>query len=249
MSESSSQRTASDSSIDTIDSINGALNGERRLPLGQVIANRVREAIVDGRLPPGTPIRQEALANHLGTSRIPVREALRQLESEGMLTLVPHSGARVARLDLSEHIELYRIREALEPIAIGESAKLLTEPQLQELRDLAELIERSKDDPQAWIRHDRTFHLATYAAAPMPRLLQMIHGFWNGTQQYRRAHVSTFKDRTYETVHAEHRMILEALERKDPLDSEERQRSHIRRTRLDLTSHAEEIFDAPSRGR
>lgn len=223
--------------IDPADQNNGT--GTEYEPLGQAIARMVREAIHDGRLPPGMPIRQEALAKRLGASRIPVREALRQLESEGLVTLVPHSGARVARLDIVEHVEIYRIREALEPIAIAESATRLTDKQLAELNDLAVLIENSQSDPNLWILHDRTFHLATYAAAPLPRLLKMINEFWNSTQHYRRAHLRTFTPKTFQIIHLEHRMILEALERHDPIDAEQRQRSHIRRTRLDLTSHAE----------
>jgi DNA-binding GntR family transcriptional regulator len=211
-------------------------------PLGQAVARVLRDSILDGRLRPGTPIRQEALAKRLGTSRIPVREALRQLESEGLLTLVPHSGARVARLDIAEHIEVYRIREALEPMAIAESATRLSDAQLAELHRLAALIEASQANPQLWIRHDRTFHLATYAAAPFPRLLRMIDDFWNSTQHYRRAHLSTFTPQTFEIIHLEHRLILEALDRRDPVDAEQRDRSHIRRTRLDLTAHAE-LFD------
>jgi DNA-binding GntR family transcriptional regulator len=249
MTAESERPVAADEVITSISPIGRTEAGERQEPLGQAIASRLREAIIDGQLPPGTPIRQEALAQQLGTSRIPVREALRQLESEGMLTLVPHSGARVARLDLDEHIELYRIREALEPMAIAESAKRLTDEQLEQLRDLAALIESSQADRQAWIRHDRTFHLLSYAGAPFPRLLRMIHGFWNTTQQYRRAHVSTFTEHTFDIIHMEHAMILEALERHDPVDAEERQRSHIRRTRLDLTAHATEIFDDHSRVR
>lgn len=228
--------------ITSITPIEPAANGDRKESLGHAIAARLREAIIDGQLPPGTPIRQEALALQLGTSRIPVREALRQLESEGLLTLVPHSGARVARLDLNEHIELYRIREALEPIAIAESAKHLSTAQLEEIRKLAGLIEASRDDLQAWIRHDRTFHLRTFEAAPFPRLLRMIHGFWNSSQQYRRVHVSTFDDHTFDVIHMEHQMILDALERHDPVDAGERQRSHIRRTRLELTARAEDVF-------
>lgn len=245
MPDSQDDHISVDDAIALITPIGPTANGDRQEPLGQAIAGKLRDAILDGHLPPGTPIRQEALAQQLGTSRIPVREALRQLESEGMLTLVPHSGARVARLDLAEHIELYRIREALEPMVIGESAKHLSDAQLQELRELEDLIEASHNDQQAWIRHDRTFHLLTYAAAPFPRALRMIHGFWNTSQQYRRAHVSSFDEATFEVIHMEHRMILDALERHDPVDAEERQRSHIRRTRLYLTAHAAEVFDEP----
>jgi DNA-binding GntR family transcriptional regulator len=231
--------------IDLASQENGTGTGYE--PLGQAIARVVRGAIHDGRLPPGTPIRQEALARRLGASRIPVREALRQLESEGLVTLVPHSGARVARLDISEHIEVYRIREALEPMAIAESATRLTDEQLQELRELMVLIEHSQSDPNLWVRHDRTFHLATYAAAPFPRLLRMINDFWSSTQHYRRAHLKTFTAQTFAIIHLEHRMILDALERHDPVDAEQRQRSHIRRTRLDLTAHAE-LFDSQDAG-
>jgi DNA-binding GntR family transcriptional regulator len=77
----------------------------------------------------------------------------------------------------------------------------------------------------------------------------MIHGFWNTTQQYRRAHVSTFTAHTFDIIHMEHRMILEALERHDPVDAAERQRSHIRRTRLSLTERADELFGEPIGGR
>lgn len=248
MTEANEPRDAGVGAIELID-LAGQENGTGTgyEPLGQAIARVVREAIQDGRLRPGTPIRQEALAKRLGASRIPVREALRQLESEGLVTLVPHSGARVARLDISEHIEVYRIREALEPIAIAESATRLTEEQLHELRELMVLVEDSQSDPNLWIRHDRTFHLATYEAAPFPRLLRMINDFWNSTQHYRRAHLKTFTPETFEIIHLEHRMILEALERHDPVDAEQRQRSHIRRTRLDLTAHAE-LFDPRDSG-
>jgi DNA-binding GntR family transcriptional regulator len=248
MTDANEPRDAALSAIELID-LGGQENGTGTgyEPLGQAIARVVREAIHDRRLRPGTPIRQEALARRLGASRIPVREALRQLESEGLVTLVPHSGARVARLDISEHIEVYRIREALEPIAIAESATRLNDEQLQELRKLMALIEDSQSDPNLWIRHDRTFHLATYAAAPFPRLLRMINDFWNSTQHYRRAHLKTFTSQTFEIIHLEHRMILDALERHDPVDAEQRQRSHIRRTRLDLTAHAE-LFDPEGSG-
>src|SRR5579884_2201620 len=79
-------------------------------PLGDVVTRQVREAIIEGRLKPGIRIRQEELARQFGVSRIPVREALRRLESEGLITVVPHSGARVARMDIGECNELYRVR-------------------------------------------------------------------------------------------------------------------------------------------
>src|SRR3954447_12716206 len=101
---------------------------------GQFVARRIREAILSGRLLPGDRIPQDALAREFGTSRIPVREALAELESEGLIALVPHAGARVAKFNLAELEEVYRIRESVEPMVIAESAEHLTAEQLVELR-------------------------------------------------------------------------------------------------------------------
>jgi DNA-binding GntR family transcriptional regulator len=221
------------------------LDGE---PLSQVATRYLREAILEGRLRAGVRIRQEAVARELGTSRIPVREALRQLENEGLINLVPRSGARVAKLDFEESAELYRIREELEPLAISQSAPLLSDLQIALLRDLRLQIERS-DDPAVWLLLDRRFHLASYAAAPMPRLLKMIETFWNTTQQYRRIYYGmiaslrqTSSSNELPMTHVDHRLLFDALERRDPVDAECVLRSHIRRTRVSLANH-QELFE------
>jgi DNA-binding GntR family transcriptional regulator len=207
-------------------------------PLAAVVSRSVREAILDGRLKPGDRIRQEDIARRLGTSRIPVREALRQLETEGLVSLVPHSGARVAVMDYEGFSELYRLREAVEPMAIAESASRLSDAQLAHLAELVDTVEQAADDPLRWLEADRQLHLESYAAAPLPRVLSMIEGFWNQTQQYRRAYLYTVQTHL-EIVNAEHHLILEALQRRDPRDAAELQRLHIRRTRTTLTPHSE----------
>ena len=207
-------------------------------PRAAAVSRRIRDAILDGDLKPGERIRQEAIARRLGTSRIPVREALRQLETEGLVTLVPHSGATVAVLDYERFSELYMLREVVEPMAIAESASRLTDEQLTHLAQLVAVIEDAGDDPMRWLEADRRFHLESYAAAPLPRVLALIEGFWNQTQQYRRAYL--YRVRTsMEIVNYEHRLILEALERRDPEDAANLQRLHIRRTRTTLAPHAE----------
>jgi DNA-binding GntR family transcriptional regulator len=211
-------------------------------PLAERVSNGLRNAILDGQLSPGDRIRQEAVARDYGTSRIPVREALRQLESEGLVTLEPHVGARVARLERDELDEVYLLRERLESLAIAQSAPHLSESQLADLRRLVEEMERAaaSDDLTRWIELDRRFHLATFAGASLPRLLRLIEGFWNTTQQYRRAY--TLLPRRLDIAHLEHRLLLEALERRDPSDAERLLQTHIRRTRLTLDEHLE-LFD------
>jgi DNA-binding GntR family transcriptional regulator len=209
-------------------------------PMAAVVGRSVRDAILDGRLKPGERIRQEDIARRLGTSRIPVREALRQLETEGLVTLVPHSGARVAVLDFGRFSELYRLREAVEPMVIAESASRLTDEQLAHLRELVLTVEAASEDPLHWLEADRRFHLESYAAAPMPRVLSLVEGFWNQSQQYRRAYLYTVRTETnMEIVDCEHRLILEALERRNPDDAANLQRVHIRRTRTTLSPHSE----------
>lgn len=216
-------------------------------PLSELATRYLRAAILDGRLRPGTRLRQEAIARELGASRIPVREALRTLENEGLVNLTPHSGARVARLDYAEHAELYRIREELEPLALAESTPHLSDEALANLRALKLQIERSRD-PGVWLVLDRQFHLASYAAAPMSRLLKMIEGFWNTTQQYRRVYYSMVaaewspEEPTLPMTHIDHCLLLDALERRDASDASSMMRAHIRRTRLTLAA-SQHLFD------
>lgn len=217
-------------------------------PLSEVATRYLREAILEGRLRAGERIGQEAIARELGTSRIPVREALRQLENEGLIHLVPRSGARVARLDFEESAEVYRIREELEPLAISQSAPRLSDEQIAQLRELMLQIERS-EDPAVWLLRDRRFHLLSYAAAPMPRLLKMIENFWNSTQQYRRVYYGMVASARQANptpelpmTHVDHRLLFDALERRDAIDAEAVLRTHIRRTRTTLAKHRE-MFD------
>jgi DNA-binding GntR family transcriptional regulator len=213
-------------------------------PLGNVVTRQVREAILEGRLKPGIRVRQQELARQFGVSRIPVREALRRLESEGLITVVPHSGARVARMDIGECTELYRLRELIEPMALAESVPNLTDQRLAELRGLLSAIEESSEDIPRWLELDRRFHLESYAAAPLPRVLTMIERFWNRTQHYRRAYLGTDHGSKVSAANAEHRLMFDALEGRDPEDAANRLRSHLHRTRTTLTRHPELFEDA-----
>lgn len=211
---------------------------------GHLVARRIREAILSGRLRPGDRIPQDTLAREFGTSRIPVREALAELESEGLIALVPHAGARVAKFDLAELEEVYRIRESVEPMLIAESAQHLTDEQLAELRLTVGAIEASTAGPENWLQLDRRFHVATYAGADLPRARTLVESFWNRTQHYRRALILALDAKAFEIVHLEHRAILDALERRSSDDAATALRSHIRRTRKTLKKRAHAL-EAP----
>jgi DNA-binding GntR family transcriptional regulator len=202
------------------------------------ITDSLRDAILSGRLAPGSRVRQEELAEEFGISRIPVREALRRLEAEGLVILVPNSGAWISKLDRAECIEIYKIRERLEPMALGESCSNLSAETLDRLAELAASIEQTSDSDE-FLRLDREFHLLSYQGAQMPQLLQMINKFWNSTQQYRRAFRLTAGSSAMQAVYYEHQLILEALRRRDGDQASLILFGHIRRTRLKLQEHNE----------
>jgi DNA-binding GntR family transcriptional regulator len=204
------------------------------------IADALRAAILDGSFRPGERIRQEDVAARSGASRIPVREALRLLQAEGLVTLVANSGAWVTRLTRAECAELYQIRERLEPLLLRASLPGLDDDTLDRLAGLAEAMERSGGDVGAFLRADREFHLGSYSAAVPGETSQIIGRMWNSTQHYRREFTKLAARRgDLGATHLEHRLLLDCLRRKDADDAERVLVMHIRRTRLELSRHPE----------
>ena len=206
------------------------------------IADVVREAIVRGDFTPGARVRQEQIAERTGASRAPVREALRMLAAEGLVTLVANSGARVSSLSLPECEEIYRVRERVEPLLLRMSAPDLGEPELQRLAELAEQMAQAAE-PEEFLALDRAFHLATYAGAETVVLSDLVHRLWNRTQAYRRVYTALMDDRARQTVHDEHRLIVAAIRDGDLDSAESLLAGHIRRTRRQLAGHPE-VFAA-----
>jgi len=210
-------------------------------PRAQDVARRLREAIFDGRLAAGQPIRQEAVAEDFGVSRIPVREALRELEAEGLVVIRPHSGARVARLDYVECEEIYKMRERLEPLALAESIAGIGDEQVATAIELAARMEGLRD-PKARLAADRDLHLALYAGAAMPRLLQLVTGLWSAAQRYRRVLVQLADEEHDALQDSEHRLLLDALANRSARTGERLLRAHIERSRLHLARNRA-LFD------
>jgi DNA-binding GntR family transcriptional regulator len=230
-----------------------ALSGEPK-SMAERISATLREEIVSGGLQPGQWLRQEELAERFGTSRIPVREALRQLEGEGLVNLVAHAGARVARLDPGELNEIYLMREQLEPLAVRMSAANLSDNDLEQLEALICEIEsvsvtaQDRDKFLATLEVDRRFHALASSAANMPRLQQIVESLLLAAQPYRRAYIVLFDDpdhRRYNNV--EHRLLLDALRRREADNAELIMRLHIGRTRHALMERAEALADLAPR--
>jgi DNA-binding GntR family transcriptional regulator len=221
----------------------GAVNGTL-LPHGEAgvrIAAALRDEILGGDYQPGERIRQQELAGRHGASRVPVREALRILEAEGLVTLVTNAGSWVSRLSAQECTEMYQMRERLEPLLLGYSATSLSDEVIDRLQHLADEMQGSADVEQ-FLRLDREFHLASYSAAPTIMLGDTILRLWNRTQHYRRAYTLMFRAERDDSVHYDHQLLVAALRSRDGEDAERVLAGHIRRTRLALSRHPE-IFD------
>lgn len=208
------------------------------------IADSIRASILAGEYPPDTRIRQEDVAERFGASRLPVREALRILESDGLVRLVANTGAWVNRLTLAECEEIYQTRERIEPLLLRYAMPHLDAAMIDRLDELARAMEETTD-VEEFLRLDQEFHLASYAPSDTRILGDLVRRLWNSTQYYRRTYAMLLDDDRRRIMHDEHHMLTAALREGDALGAERVVESHIRRTRLQLARHPE-VFDLPT---
>ncbi len=211
----------------------------------QFVAEQLREAILRGEYPPNSRIRQEDLAARFGASRVPVREALRTLEAEGLVTLVANTGAWVRGLSLAECEEIYQIRERIEPLLLRYSIPNLqnNEDVLFQLKALCGEME-DRSSLEEFLHLDREFHLLTYSGANTTLLGDLTQQLWDRTQHYRRAYTSRVDPTSRRILHDEHHMLVAAIRDGDPDQADRVLTGHIQRTRHQLAKHPE-IFDHP----
>jgi DNA-binding GntR family transcriptional regulator len=229
--------------VSTLDSTDAMTYAETGGAASARVASYLRDLILRDGLKPGDRIRQEDIADRLGASRLPVREALRMLEAEGLTEHEPNKGARVPKLSMHEVDVIYRMRERLEPLALNESLPLLTDDDHAHLADVQRQIEEN-DDLDRFLELDREFHLGTYSGCRIDPLNAMVTRLWNSTQHYRRAYVALGGQDRMWVVNSEHRLILDAVVRRDSTDAERFLEGHIRRTRIELDRHPS-VFGGP----
>lgn len=188
--------------------------GPRSTPA--MVAEVLREAILRGILVGGQQLRQEEIARQLGISHIPVREALRQLEAEGLVRLRPYRGFEVCELSPEEVEELYEIRIPLECQALRLALPHLTPEDLRRAEEILEAID-AEEDPMVWSRLNMEFHTVLYAPSHRQRLLHLIRTLRTNVDRYLRLYISVMHRKTYSQ--REHRRILEAVRRRDEADA------------------------------
>ena len=176
------------------------------------VADILREAIAKGSLKAGTPLRQDELAARFGFSRMPIRDALRQLEAEGIVSIHPTRGAFVARMDAAEIGEIYAVRNLLEVEALRLALPKLTGQQLAEAGTILDQID-AEPDVGRWGTLNRAFHLALYGPCGNRRLLGLIEAQHKAADRYVRILLSNLDYRS--RSQSEHRKIMAACRRRD----------------------------------
>ena len=196
----------------------------------EAVLAELRRLICDGELRPGTVIRLDAVARALEVSRIPVREALKVLEGEGLVAHRPRGDYEVPSLRTEEIQEIYRLRALLESEALRSLPNQPAEEDCAAARTAVAASERgcSAGDANAFSEHARQFHKVTLRACGMPRLLRLLDGLWDTTESYRPAKFVDTEE--WATLQAEHREMLAAFvggDRSGLDEVTERHREHL----------------------
>ncbi len=188
---------------------------ERHQTLREKILETIREAILKGNLKPGEKVAEPELAERFGISRTPIREAFRQLESEGYLTVIPRKGAVVAALSERDVQEFYAIKSILEGYAAELAAKNLTDKELEKLETINNKLKQlaSEGDVKAFYRVHNEFHETFLKAADNSKLYELIHQLGMKFSRLRMASLSV-QGRMAISV-AEHDKLLDAFRKHD----------------------------------
>ena len=192
-----------------------SLNTNEYLPLREVVFNTLREAILTGELEPGEHLMEVKLANKLGVSRTPIREAIRKLELEGLVVMTPRRSAQVAQITKEDLTDVLEVRRVLESLAIELCCKNRTEEDLEALRENLRNFTGcvKSNDLTAIARTDVQFHEIIYNATGNKRLNQILYNLREQMYRYRLEYI---KDQhTRNTLVQEHREIIEAMEARD----------------------------------
>ena len=195
--------------------------------LAATVGQRLRSLILEGQLLPGTILRLAPLAASLGVSVMPVREALRQLEAEGLVVVTPRRGATVAELSVEDAEEIYALRVAIETLCARHAAERLSDTDVAELDRRFGCMEtaQSQSDLDAFIDADHAFHAYLYGIAARPRLARMISELQDRSRRYLPYLYRAW--RMVENPLEAHRPLLNAVHDRDAARVEELTREHM----------------------
>ena len=205
------------------------INTNEYLPLRDVVFNTLRDAILTGKLVPGERLMENQLAEKLGVSRTPVREALRMLELENLVELVPRKGAQVLDMSEKDITNILEVRSALEGLATSLACKKMTKEDLQQLKSMEADFEKAvaDNDVEHFVDIDEDYHDLIFAATENDKLISIFRNLRIQLYRYRMAQAKN-NETSMSTIVAHHRSIIRAIENHDAEEGASIAQGHIK---------------------
>ena len=193
----------------------------QRDTLPMQVLNKLMDWIMDGKLKMGEKLNTEELARQLGVSRMPIREALKSLEKMGLAESIPYVGVILVSLEQEDVLQIYLMRQLLEPLAAGEACKKITEEQIHELEEIHKeyvpIVEADEIDAKKLYLQNRKFHFAIYSISEMDRVCAMIESLWDTLSFFKLIYGRDVIKNTNgaKNMIAEHQGYIDALKDRD----------------------------------
>ena len=203
------------------------VNMNEFLPLREVVFNTLRQAILRGELEPGERLMEIQLAEKLGVSRTPIREAIRKLELEGLVIMIPRRGAEVAEITEKSLRDVLEVRRALEELSVGLACDRITEEEIVKLKEAAKEFEATLEsgDVTEYAEADVKFHDIIYLATDNQRLIQLLYNLREQMYRYRVEYLK--RKEVHPILLKEHEYIIECIEKRDKEKAMEAICTHI----------------------
>lgn len=210
------------------------------LPLRDVVFNTLRQAILKGELEPGERLMEIQLAERLGVSRTPIREAIRKLELEGLVLMIPRKGAEVAKISARSLRDVLEVRRALEELAIELACQRMSEDDVEALKKAQEDFKSAIADGDAMriAETDEHYHDVIYAGTGNVKLVQMLNNLREQMYRYRLEYIKDEDKR--KILILEHERILKAVRDRKVADAKEAMREHIDNQEITVTKNIAE---------
>ncbi len=213
----------------------GIIQADSYKPLRDIVFETLREAILEGKLVPGERVMEVQLAEQLGVSRTPVREAIRKLELEGLLIMVPRKGAYVADVSLDDIIDVLEIRASLEGLAASLGAERRTSSDIEKLeKKIAELSRCVMEkDTEGMIENDAQFHNILLDTSKNKKLASIVEGLKDQVQRFRVIYFNEYEEVGFKLIE-EHKEILKCIKEGNKEDAMKSAETHIYNIRKQL---------------